>query len=167
MKCIKYATLFHLKRSLFCSHYSEIFGNNKVPHIAATKKKAAHFHHLERQDALFSSSSIAIRIKYTTNIYNFHVFSPHFYPPSSPPGSRNDGDYEVIVVDENNSSVLADDSHSSGPPSIKVHFTPSKECFLSLFSIFTVISLFYSIFVIVDRIHVTCSLLLLFLLGFL
>lgn len=38
-------------------------------------------------------------------------------------GSRNhqDGDYEVIVVDENNSSVLADDSHSSGPPSIKVY----------------------------------------------
>lgn len=38
-------------------------------------------------------------------------------------GSRNiqDGDYEVIVVDENNSSVLADDSHSSGPPSIKVN----------------------------------------------
>ncbi|XP_037030161.1 neurobeachin isoform X5 [Bradysia coprophila] len=37
-------------------------------------------------------------------------------------GSRamHDGDYEVIVVDENNSSVLADqDSHSSGPPSIK------------------------------------------------
>ncbi|KAJ6638678.1 Neurobeachin, partial [Pseudolycoriella hygida] len=37
-------------------------------------------------------------------------------------GSRaiQDGDYEVIVVDENNSSVLADqDSHSSGPPSIK------------------------------------------------
>lgn len=32
-----------------------------------------------------------------------------------------DGDYEVIVVDENNSSVLADnESHSSGPPSIKV-----------------------------------------------
>lgn len=40
-------------------------------------------------------------------------------------GSRNiqDGDYEVIVVDENNSSVLADDSHSSGPPSIKVCIT--------------------------------------------
>ncbi|KAJ6638745.1 Protein distal antenna [Pseudolycoriella hygida] len=37
-------------------------------------------------------------------------------------GSRaiQDGDYEVIVVDENNSSVLADhDSHSSGPPSMK------------------------------------------------
>lgn len=33
-----------------------------------------------------------------------------------------DGDYEVIVVDENNSSVLAEnESHSSsGPPSIKV-----------------------------------------------
>ncbi|XP_020714689.1 neurobeachin isoform X9 [Ceratitis capitata] len=31
-----------------------------------------------------------------------------------------DGDYEIIVVDENNPSVLADnDSHSSGPPSIK------------------------------------------------
>lgn len=37
-------------------------------------------------------------------------------------GALQDGnDYEVIVVDENNSSVLADnDSHSSGPPSIKV-----------------------------------------------
>lgn len=34
-----------------------------------------------------------------------------------------DGDYEIIVVDENNPSVLADnDSHSSGPPSIKVSF---------------------------------------------
>ncbi|XP_054730540.1 neurobeachin isoform X2 [Anastrepha obliqua] len=31
-----------------------------------------------------------------------------------------DGDYEIIVVDESNPSVLADnDSHSSGPPSIK------------------------------------------------
>ncbi|XP_037920084.1 neurobeachin isoform X8 [Hermetia illucens] len=38
-------------------------------------------------------------------------------------GSRTiqDGDYEIIVVDENNPSVLADnDSHSSGPPSIKI-----------------------------------------------
>jgi hypothetical protein len=38
-------------------------------------------------------------------------------------GRRNlqDGDYEIIVVDENNTSVLADhDSRSSGPPSIKV-----------------------------------------------
>uniref|UniRef100_A0A182SCP0 Uncharacterized protein n=1 Tax=Anopheles maculatus TaxID=74869 RepID=A0A182SCP0_9DIPT len=35
--------------------------------------------------------------------------------------SMQDGDYEVIVVDENNSSVIADnDSHSSGPLSIKV-----------------------------------------------
>ncbi|XP_035904488.1 neurobeachin isoform X4 [Anopheles stephensi] len=34
--------------------------------------------------------------------------------------SMQDGDYEVIVVDENNSSVIADnDSHSSGPLSIK------------------------------------------------
>uniref|UniRef100_A0A1B0GJH6 Neurobeachin n=1 Tax=Lutzomyia longipalpis TaxID=7200 RepID=A0A1B0GJH6_LUTLO len=40
----------------------------------------------------------------------------------SAPGTRTiqDEDYEVIVVDENNSSVLADnESHSSGPPSIK------------------------------------------------
>lgn len=36
------------------------------------------------------------------------------------PRNHQDGDYEVIVVDENNSPVLADDSHSSGPPSIKV-----------------------------------------------
>lgn len=36
-------------------------------------------------------------------------------------GLQDGSDYEVIVVDENNSSVLADnDSHSSGPPSIKV-----------------------------------------------
>lgn len=36
-------------------------------------------------------------------------------------GLQDGNDYEVIVVDENNSSVLADnDSHSSGPPSIKV-----------------------------------------------
>jgi hypothetical protein len=42
----------------------------------------------------------------------------------SPTGTRTiqDGDYEVIVVDENNSSVLAEnESHSSGPPSIKVN----------------------------------------------
>lgn len=41
-----------------------------------------------------------------------------------PTGTRTiqDGDYEVIVVDENNSSVLAEnESHSSGPPSIKVN----------------------------------------------
>ncbi|GLH11169.1 Lipopolysaccharide-responsive and beige-like anchor protein [Gryllus bimaculatus] len=33
--------------------------------------------------------------------------------------SQDDGEYEVIVVDENNSSVLADHDHSSGPPSLK------------------------------------------------
>ncbi|XP_073832382.1 A kinase anchor protein rugose isoform X3 [Musca autumnalis] len=38
-----------------------------------------------------------------------------------------DGDYEIIVVDENNPSVLADnDSHSSGPPSIKSPKMPMK-----------------------------------------
>lgn len=38
-----------------------------------------------------------------------------------------DGDYEVIVVDENNSSTLAEnESHSSGPPSIKVNTSPSS-----------------------------------------
>nr|CAD7455504.1 unnamed protein product [Timema tahoe] len=43
--------------------------------------------------------------------------------------SQEDGEYEVIVVDENNSSVLADhDIHSSGPPSLKViHFTISLD----------------------------------------
>jgi hypothetical protein len=35
--------------------------------------------------------------------------------------SQEDGEYEVIIVDENNSSILADpDTHSSGPPSLKV-----------------------------------------------
>jgi hypothetical protein len=34
--------------------------------------------------------------------------------------SQEDGEYEVIIVDENNSSILADpDTHSSGPPSLK------------------------------------------------
>jgi hypothetical protein len=34
---------------------------------------------------------------------------------------KEDGEYEVIVVDENNLSILADsDAHSSGPPSLKV-----------------------------------------------
>ena len=36
-------------------------------------------------------------------------------------GSQDDGEYEVIIVDENNSSILADhDVTSSGPPSTKV-----------------------------------------------
>lgn len=36
-------------------------------------------------------------------------------------GSQDDGEYEVIIVDENNSSILADhDVSSSGPPSTKV-----------------------------------------------
>jgi hypothetical protein len=39
--------------------------------------------------------------------------------------SQDDGEYEVIVVDENNSSILADpDTHSSGPPSLKVGRKP-------------------------------------------
>lgn len=37
-------------------------------------------------------------------------------------GSQDDGEYEVIIVDENNSSILADhDVTSSGPPSTKVN----------------------------------------------
>lgn len=36
-------------------------------------------------------------------------------------GSQDDGEYEVIIVDENNPSILADhDVTSSGPPSTKV-----------------------------------------------
>lgn len=36
-------------------------------------------------------------------------------------GSQDDGEYEVIIVGENNSSILADhDVSSSGPASIKV-----------------------------------------------
>lgn len=38
--------------------------------------------------------------------------------------SAADGDYEIIVVDENNAPVLADNElHSSGPASIKVTTT--------------------------------------------
>lgn len=40
-------------------------------------------------------------------------------------GSQDDGEYEVIIVDENNSSILADhDVTSSGPPSTKVSKHP-------------------------------------------
>lgn len=52
----------------------------------------------------------------------------------SPAGTRTiqDGDYEVIVVDENNSSVLAEnESHSSGPPSIKVNNPLALELFMA------------------------------------
>jgi len=39
-------------------------------------------------------------------------------------GSQDDGEYEVIIVDENNSSILADhDVTSSGPPSTKVNWS--------------------------------------------
>lgn len=54
-----------------------------------------------------------------TSLFSLSLFSLLFAT-----GTRTiqDGDYEVIVVDENNSSVLAEnESHSSGPPSIKVN----------------------------------------------
>jgi hypothetical protein len=39
--------------------------------------------------------------------------------------SQEDGEYEVIIVDENNSSILADpETHSSGQPSLKVRRKP-------------------------------------------
>lgn len=55
------------------------------------------------------------------SLLSFHFFASIFL--CFFPGGRQiqDSDYEIIVVDENNPSVLADnDSHSSGPPSIKV-----------------------------------------------
>ena len=46
-------------------------------------------------------------------------------------GSQDDGEYEVIIVDENNSSILADhDVTSSGPPSTKVSDHFSKYLFV-------------------------------------
>ena len=42
--------------------------------------------------------------------------------------SQDDGEYEVIIVDENNSSILADhDVQSSGPPSTKVSLLKKKQ----------------------------------------
>lgn len=42
-------------------------------------------------------------------------------------GSQDDGEYEVIIVDENNSSILADhDVTSSGPPSTKVSWSRER-----------------------------------------
>lgn len=80
---------------------------------------------------------------------NFHLFFSSSCCPFSS-GSRNDGDYEVIVVDENNSSVLADDSHSSGPPSIKVRYLLKQTHFiLNCF-------LLYIQFRYCRPIHVTC-----------
>lgn len=60
-----------------------------------------------------------------------------FNKPQKNKGGRTiqDGDYEIIVVDENNPSVLADnDSHSSGPPSIKVSFLGKISFLLPLFA---------------------------------
>ncbi|CRK90982.1 CLUMA_CG004671, isoform B, partial [Clunio marinus] len=58
-------------------------------------------------------------IKNRNRLMKNNGINNNFYRSS---GTRTiqDGDYEVIVVDENNSSVLAEnESHSSGPPSIK------------------------------------------------
>lgn len=57
--------------------------------------------------------------KWNNDFFSFSTFLPFLCGICVSAGGR-DGDYEVIVVDENNSSALADDSHSSGPPSIKV-----------------------------------------------
>lgn len=47
--------------------------------------------------------------------------------------SQEDGECEVIIVDENNSSILADpDTHSSGPPSLKVGREHVVLCVVSL-----------------------------------
>jgi hypothetical protein len=64
------------------------------------------------------------------------LFSPsRFLPFATGTRTIQDGDYEVIVVDENNSSVLAEnESHSSGPPSIKVNI-PKLSLFPFSFSI--------------------------------
>ncbi|KAM7346327.1 A kinase anchor protein rugose isoform 3-T3 [Cochliomyia hominivorax] len=70
-------------------------------------------------DSLATESVEATVYKNSNGINNNYRYNSR---TSSGTAGRNlqDGDYEIIVVDENNSSVLADnDSHSSGPPSIK------------------------------------------------
>jgi len=53
------------------------------------------------------------------------VCSPSKKDVSAVVTGKEDGEYEVIVVEENNSSVLADpDAHSSGPPPLKVGRKP-------------------------------------------
>ena len=53
------------------------------------------------------------------------VCSPSKRHMSGVVSGKEDGEYEVIVVDENNLSILADsDAHSSGPPSLKVGRKP-------------------------------------------
>ena len=53
------------------------------------------------------------------------VCSPSKRHMSGVVSGKEDGEYEVIVVEENNSSVLADpDAHSSGPPPLKVGRKP-------------------------------------------
>lgn len=54
-------------------------------------------------------------------------------------GSQDDGEYEVIIVDENNSSILADhDVTSSGPPSTKVSKHPLPISSPARFNYYTV-----------------------------
>lgn len=68
-------------------------------------------------------------MKFERTLINPIVFSLPF-PTLAGTRTIQDGDYEVIVVDENNSSVLAEnESHSSGPPSIKVTVQSQVEVF--------------------------------------
>lgn len=74
----------------------------------------------------FRSNLNFISLCYAVSVSNSRCWRILINPIVSfiPAGTRTiqDGDYEVIVVDENNSSVLAEnESHSSGPPSIKVN----------------------------------------------
>ena len=76
---------------------------------------------MHRINLLFLSFSVWYRFE---NFQNFNSNPPSnlFYVLFTGTRTIQDGDYEVIVVDENNSSVLAEnESHSSsGPPSMKV-----------------------------------------------
>ncbi|XP_037816206.1 neurobeachin isoform X2 [Lucilia sericata] len=71
-----------------------------------------------------AAASSAAPLGATVYKNNNGINNNYRYNSRTPTGTAgrtiHDGDYEIIVVDENNPSVLADnDSHSSGPPSIK------------------------------------------------
>ncbi|XP_031629560.1 neurobeachin isoform X7 [Contarinia nasturtii] len=106
-------------------HYPLHLQNNS--HHQQQQQQQIHRNHTHMNGA--TSSHIRNRNHNNNASHKNIILNNNDYQFRTDSGQRNiqDGDYEVIVVDENNSSVLADDSHSSGPPSIKQPPTISKQ----------------------------------------
>ncbi|KAG5684962.1 hypothetical protein PVAND_014167 [Polypedilum vanderplanki] len=97
--------------------------NNDMQSVNYYQQQQHQFLHQQQQQQQIvghTTNGLAQHMKTRNRLMKNNGLNNNFYRSS---GTRTiqDGDYEVIVVDENNSSVLAEnESHSSsGPPSIK------------------------------------------------